>query len=570
MSNLIKIFLKKVKSFIYYRYRRWKHLNEIIKDQNEAASYLRKYYVTPYIKGEIPKIKVYPKKELGTDKIIWQYWGQGIDDSTPKIVQMCFESVDKYKGEYKQIILTNETIKDYVDIPEFVYEKLENNQEFTMTFFSDLLRVYLLSAYGGIWIDATVLLTDNIREEWLKKDFFAFQRTKRPKNYKEWQKLNEFYFCWNKKYKVKLLSSFIIAKRGNIIIDALKDILTEYWRKEKDLKHYFLMHLIFDEFLNITTYKKANCEKVSDLLPHNMLLNIERPYSIQLFNSIKSKCEIHKLTYWDDIKHNSILEYLINPQAVAYPAKRQIGVLLIILGRYSIFWKDFYKSCEKYFLPNCPKTYFVFTDNDNLMFNKKSNVNIIKQEKMGWPYDSLLRFDMFLSKKEELLQYDYLFFFNIDILFKNTVGEEILPTAYYDGLMTGSHVGFYDKKTNEFTYDRNPKSTACIPYGQGKHYATGAINGGTSDAFMKLAETCSKNIHIDMRNNVMAVWHDESHLNKYLLDKNPLIMSVNYLYPLWMDKTWLRTNNFRKDVKIVIRDKVRSGGGTLICEAKLM
>lgn len=312
MSNLIEIFLKKVKSFVYYRYRRWKHLNEIIKNQNEVAAYLRKYYVTPYIKGEIPKLDVYPKKDLGTDKIIWQYWGQGIDDNTPKIVQICFESVDKYKGEYKQIILTNETIKDYVDIPEFVYEKLENNKEFTMTFFSDLLRVYLLSAYGGIWIDATVLLTDNIREEWLKKDFFAFQRTNRPKNYKEWQKFNPQYFCWNKKYKVRLLNSFIIAKRGNIIIDALKDILTEYWRKEVNFKHYFLKQILFDELSNITTYKKANCEKVGDLLPHLIQFKASMPYSATLWDEIKQQSCIHKLTYFNEqIEHNSVLEYLL-------------------------------------------------------------------------------------------------------------------------------------------------------------------------------------------------------------------------------------------------------------------
>lgn len=275
----MKKYLKKIKNFLLKAYNKRKLYNATICEQNNVALYLRQNYVNLYMSNEIPKVNLKPKKELGTDKIIWQYWGQGVNESTPKIVKMCFESVNKYKGEYKQIILTNETIKDYIDIPDFVYEKLENNQEFTLTFFSDLLRVYLLSTYGGVWIDATVMLTDKIREDWLKKDFFVFQRTEKPKDYKIWEQYNSSYFGWNKKWKVNLLNSFIIAKPRNIIIEALKDILTEYWRKEKGFKHYFLMHLIFDELLNFDIYKNVNCEKVSDLLPHLIQLNAGKKYS---------------------------------------------------------------------------------------------------------------------------------------------------------------------------------------------------------------------------------------------------------------------------------------------------
>lgn len=39
-----------------------------------------------------------------------------------------------------------------------------------------------------------------------------------------------------------------------------------------------------------------------------------------------------------------------------------IAILYIGIGKYKNFWFDFYNTCEKYFLPNHIKQYFLFTD----------------------------------------------------------------------------------------------------------------------------------------------------------------------------------------------------------------
>lgn len=41
---------------------------------------------------------------------------------------------------------------------------------------------------------------------------------------------------------------------------------------------------------------------------------------------------------------------------------KKIAILYICTGKYDIFWEDFYKTSEKYFLNNSEKHYFVFTD----------------------------------------------------------------------------------------------------------------------------------------------------------------------------------------------------------------
>jgi histo-blood group ABO system transferase len=42
----------------------------------------------------------------------------------------------------------------------------------------------------------------------------------------------------------------------------------------------------------------------------------------------------------------------------------------------------------------------------------------------------------------------------------------------------------------------------------------------------------SKNIKIDFEKNFIAVWHDESHLNRYMIDNTPTkILTPSYCYP---------------------------------------
>lgn len=50
----------------------------------------------------------------------------------------------------------------------------------------------------------------------------------------------------------------------------------------------------------------------------------------------------------------------------------RIGILYIATGRYYVFWEDFYKSAEKYFLPNLEKQYFIFSDYENTFFGEEN------------------------------------------------------------------------------------------------------------------------------------------------------------------------------------------------------
>ena len=146
--------------------------------------------------------------------------GQGFTNEIPEVVQICLTSVEKNKGDYQIIRLSDKTIAEYVDLPQFILEKCKN-PEFNKTFFSDLLRLTLLNLYGGVWLDATVFLTGLLPQRYAELDYFVFQRDSAEIHKKYWENSYAYYWGWDKRFKVRMLTSVIFAKENNIVISTL-------------------------------------------------------------------------------------------------------------------------------------------------------------------------------------------------------------------------------------------------------------------------------------------------------------------------------------------------------------
>lgn len=207
----------------------------------------------------------------------------------------------------------------------------------------------------------------------------------------------------------------------------------------------------------------------------------------------------------------------------------KIAILYICTGKYSIFWEEFYKSAQKNLFPNSEKHFFVFSDASPELFSNK-DISYIYQPKLGWPDDTLQRFHMFSRILDKLEKYDFLFFFNANIIFLEKIYEDILPTKD-EGLVFVQHPGFFNKDNKDFSYERNQKSTAFIPYGKGEHYVCGGINGGTAQAYIKMIQELKFSIDTDTNKQITAIWHDESHINKYITYNRYKILSPEYAYP---------------------------------------
>lgn len=229
-----------------------------------------------------------------------------------------------------------------------------------------------------------------------------------------------------------------------------------------------------------------------------------------------------------------------------------IGMLYLCTGKYTVFWPEFYRSFEQNFLPGCQKEYFVFTDADHIEAEDAANVHRIYQQAYDWPYSTLRRFSIFLTQETALAACDFLFFFNANLVCQKTVtAAEFLPRPEQgEDLLLVQQPGFWNKKPLFYSYDRNPKSTAYIPYNCGRDYVSGGLNGGTSSAFLTLCHELERRTELDLAHGVIALWHDESQLNRYAAERSDYrLLTPAYWYP----EGW----NLPFEAKIVVLDKAR-------------
>lgn len=233
----------------------------------------------------------------------------------------------------------------------------------------------------------------------------------------------------------------------------------------------------------------------------------------------------------------------------------KVAILYIATGRYIVFWDQFYRSMEEKFLPEFKKHYFIFTNHTDMKFPQ--NVTVIYRRVHGFPGDTIDRFDMFLSIKDKLKKYKYTYFLNANAFVTKLVRNEILPTPS-QGITVTWHPEYYrEKKRETFPYDTNPNSTAYIPSYKGKYYVQGSFNGGITEDYLKMAEVLADEVKENKKRNVMARWHDESHLNHYILDKNPLVLPPSYT---WANFDYTLLNIVKDEIRIKMRDKDGYGG----------
>jgi hypothetical protein len=235
---------------------------------------------------------------------------------------------------------------------------------------------------------------------------------------------------------------------------------------------------------------------------------------------------------------------------------KKIGVFYICTGKYSIFWERFYISAEKHFCPGLEKEYFVFTDQE--ISPKGDNVTIINQARLGWPFDTLMRFHLFNSIKEQALKCDYLYFFNANMIFlKSVMPWQIFPNSE-EKIVVTRHPYYYEGALGG-PFETNKDSTAYIDPKEAKFYVAGGLSGGIAKYYMEMGEAISKRIDVDLAKDIISVWWDESHLNfHYANNQYFKVLDPGYIVPE------NRLSGFPFKPYLVVLDKENVGGHEML------
>lgn len=221
-------------------------------------------------------------KRIGMDSPVWMLWWQGIGEA-PEIVKICINSVKANIGTRRLILLDQNNYQEYVHVPS-KYSRLLEKGQITLTQYSDILRLHLLYQWGGVWLDATYLLTDRLMPQISELPFFSIRHG------------------MNREYPMSKglwSGSALAAGKGNRNIKLFLDIYEQYFEKHKALADYLLIDYIFavccdncpDVKEMFCRVPKNNCG-VNELLP---ILN--RPYDEQLLKKALGDTTMCKLSW---------------------------------------------------------------------------------------------------------------------------------------------------------------------------------------------------------------------------------------------------------------------------------
>lgn len=246
--------------------------------QQKVKRKLKKKYIKKIIKFD--KDYVEQKKELSNK--VWICWFQGIENA-PEIVRKCYDSVKNNLKNKEIILITEKNLNEYVHFPEYIMEKWKKGI-ITNTHMTDLLRLELLTKYGGMWLDATVFCSRNIEEipqYYFDSDLFMYQCLKPGRD----------------GHAIYMSSWLLSAKSNNKILMVTKYLCYEYWKKNNRLVDYFLLH----DFLSIVLEFYENDWKkiipVDNSTSHILLLRLFDQYDENIWNSVNYQIPFHKLTY---------------------------------------------------------------------------------------------------------------------------------------------------------------------------------------------------------------------------------------------------------------------------------
>lgn len=234
------------------------------------------------------------KSSLKTEEVerekkrIWILWFQGYE-AAPEIVKRCIESAKKYSKGHEVVVLDDTNLSEYVELPDYVIKKYEQNI-ITMQQMSDIIRLALLNRWGGLWLDATIYVTEPIPDVWFEEPICVYR-------YGEIENAFPYIFVG---------MSVIGADKGNLIISLMYEIMLEYWRRYRFIIEYLQINIFFTLAIAHSEEAKRMFENIPYFsMDSSTILSRElgATYSRERAQAVKRAVVLHKL-YHDAEREN--------------------------------------------------------------------------------------------------------------------------------------------------------------------------------------------------------------------------------------------------------------------------
>ena len=179
------------------------------------------------------------------EKSIFIMWWQG-ERNAPPLVKACIDSVRVHAAGHKVIVVSEQNIGEFVTIPSFITDKVRSGV-ISFTHLSDIIRLNLLTLYGGAWIDATVFCARDIPERLFLSPFYSihFGKFTKDPSHGRWT------------------TFLMFACKDSQIIKKTLDFHYRYWSRHNVILDY----IMFDYLINEVISQDKNLADVVNSIP---------------------------------------------------------------------------------------------------------------------------------------------------------------------------------------------------------------------------------------------------------------------------------------------------------------
>lgn len=233
----------------------------------------------------------------------------------------------------------------------------------------------------------------------------------------------------------------------------------------------------------------------------------------------------------------------------------ELGILSIATNKYLEYWKVQAESVNDTLAIGSKVKIHLFTDQVEAAseFARKLTrleVAVYKIPALGWPLATLHRYKIFYEQIGEFTE-DILMYLDADMVvhqdFTNVISGQSVTlvahpgyfrppgirralTYFHNPQLALADLSMAIRKGGLGAWEDNPLSTAFVGRRFRRRYVCGGIWWGQRDHIFNLLESLRDQVASDERNEIMATWHDESHLNNWASRSKHSIVDSRFCY----------------------------------------
>jgi hypothetical protein len=170
---------------------------------------------------------------------------------------------------------------------------------------------------------------------------------------------------------------------------------------------------------------------------------------------------------------------------------------------------------------------------------------------LQWPWATLMRYHLIYKFIDEAL-YENICYVDADSILYEPIWRNLDMGTFTNGIALVRHPGyfrknyfhFYSKNIQYFfrdlklqifegglgNWEKRKDSKSFVRRRNRKTYVCGGLWMGKKESIRRLAQELSEGVNDDLSRNLVARWHDESYLNRYLAEVESTILSPAYCH----------------------------------------